>query len=99
VESLRTNLIVNTKTRGSSVLKHANSMKNVGGLAESAAGVNHQGDLDCIRDPSGGLRQFVQANPWFNLTRNHAQPRAGQIDATEPYRLGDSRRERVVNPG
>jgi hypothetical protein len=85
VESLRTNLIVNTEASGSSVLEHANSMENVGGLAESAAGVDYEGDLDCIRDPSGGLSQFVQANRWFNFTGNHAQPRAGQIDATEPY--------------
>jgi hypothetical protein len=40
VEPLRTNLIVNTKTSGSSVLEYTNCMEDVGRLAETAAGVD-----------------------------------------------------------
>jgi hypothetical protein len=47
----------------------------------------------------GGFSQIVQAKSGFNLAANNAQSRAGQINATESYRLGDSRGERIVNTG
>src|ERR1700752_2089595 len=72
VETLRTDLIVNTKTGSSSVLEHTNRMENVSGLAESAAGVDEKRDIYCTRDPLGGVRQIVQAKGGFNLAANDA---------------------------
>jgi hypothetical protein len=91
VEALWTNLIVNAQTSGSSVLKYTNCVENVSRLAESATGVDEKRNVYSIRDPAGSISQIVQAKRGFDLAADNTQSRAGQIETTEPNRLGDSR--------